>query len=298
MNYQLLGKTALKISEIGFGCMSLGSDDTYNERLIHQAIDEGINYFDTADMYQKGQNEETVGSALKGKRRQVVLATKVGNQWRADGSGWDWNPRGAYILEAIDQSLKRLKTDYIDVYQLHGGTIEDPIDEVIETFEQLQKAGKIRHYGISSIRPNVIREYVKRSHIQSVMMQYSLLDRRAEEASLPLLQTQEIGVVARGTLAGGLLVNKAAKPYLGYSEKEVAEAASAIQKISGVLRTPAQTAIRFSIAQNGIVAAIVGIRSIEQLTEVKGTIDTPLLTEIELNDLRNSIPLNYYEHHR
>ncbi len=286
------------ISEIGFGCMSLGNDDGYNERLIHQAIDEGINYFDTADMYQKGQNEDTVGKALRVKRNQVVVATKVGNQWRPNGSGWDWNPGRGYILGAVEQSLKRLRTDHIDLYQLHGGTINDPIDEVIETFEQLQANGKIRYYGISSIRPNVIREYVKRSHIQSVMMQYSLLDRRAEEACLPLLQEQNIGVLARGTLAGGLLVNKPAKPYLNYSAEEVTRAASSIQKISGILRSPAQSAIRFSLVQSGIISAITGIRTKEQLKEVTDTIGTPPLTEKEISFLRNSIRMNYYDQHQ
>lgn len=286
------------ISEIGFGCMSLGNDDGYNERLIHQAIDEGINYFDTADMYQKGQNEDTVGKALRVKRNQVVVATKVGNQWRPNGSGWDWNPGRDYILGAVEQSLKRLRTDHIDLYQLHGGTINDPIDEVIETFEQLQANGKIRYYGISSIRPNVIREYVKRSHIQSVMMQYSLLDRRAEEACLPLLQEQNIGVLARGTLAGGLLVNKPAKPYLNYSAEEVTRAAFSIQKISGILRSPAQSAIRFSLVQSGIISAITGIRTKEQLKEVTDTIGTPPLTEKEISFLRNSIRMNYYDQHQ
>lgn len=278
--------------------MSLGNDDGYNERLIHQAIDEGINYFDTADMYQKGQNEDTVGKALREKRNRVVVATKVGNQWRPNGSGWDWNPGRDYILGAVEQSLKRLRTDYIDLYQLHGGTINDPIDEVIETFEQLQAIGKIRYYGISSIRPNVIREYVKRSHIQSVMMQYSLLDRRAEEACLPLLQEQNIGVLARGTLAGGLLVNKPAKPYLNYSAEEVTRAASSIQKISGILRSPAQSAIRFSLVQNGIISAITGIRTKEQLKEVTDTMGTPPLTEGEISYLRNSIRMNYYDQHQ
>jgi aryl-alcohol dehydrogenase-like predicted oxidoreductase len=88
--------------------------------------------------------------------KKVIIATKVGNQWRADGSGWDWNPNKDYIISAVEQSLKRLQTDYIDLYQLHGGTMEDPIDETIEAFEQLQKQGKIRYYGISSIRPTVI----------------------------------------------------------------------------------------------------------------------------------------------
>src|SRR4029079_841005 len=125
------------------------------------------------------------------------------NQWKNDGDGWTWNPRKEYILTAIDQSLKRLHTNYIDLYQLHGGTIDDPIDETIEAFELLKKQGKILHYGISSIRPNVIREYVKRSAIVSVMMQYSLADRRPEEAILDLLKQNNISVLARGVLAQG-----------------------------------------------------------------------------------------------
>lgn len=168
--------------------MSLRNDHNENTRIIHHAIDLGINFFDTADLYDKGTNEISLGKALKGKREQVMLATKVGNQWRANGSGWDWNPRKEYILQAIDKSLERLQTDHIDLYQLHGGTIEDPMDETIEAFELLQQQGKIRYYGISSIRPNVIREYIKRSSISSVMMQYSLLDRRPEETCLDLLK--------------------------------------------------------------------------------------------------------------
>ncbi len=152
--------------------------------LVQEALEQGINYFDTADLYQHGAVESVLGRAFSGKRKQVILATKVGNQWRPDGSGWDWNPSKNYILNEVDESLQRLQTDYIDLYQLHGGTLEDPIDEVIETFESLQKAGKIRYYGISSVRPNVIREYAKRSSIISVMMQYSLIDRRPEEEML------------------------------------------------------------------------------------------------------------------
>lgn len=128
MHYNQLGKSNIKISEVSFGCMSLKGSKKENIQLIHQAIEHGINYFDTADLYDAGENEKVVGEALKGLRQDVVLATKVGNELRADGSGWDWNPRKSYILKAVDKSLKRLKTDYIDLYQLHGGTLDDPID--------------------------------------------------------------------------------------------------------------------------------------------------------------------------
>ena len=142
-------------------------------------------------------------------------------------SGWRWDPSKTYIKEAVKDSLKRLNTDYIDLYQLHGGTIEDRIDETIEAFEELKTEGLIRYYGISSIRPNVIREYAAKSNMVSVMMQYSLLDRRPEETMLPLLDEHGISVVTRGSLAKGLLSEKALervekfeKGYLDYSVAE------------------------------------------------------------------------------
>jgi len=157
MEYTSLGKSTLEISRIGFGAMSLKIGKDANAKLLHEAVAHGVNFFDTADLYDKGMNEESIGTALKEKRKELIIATKAGNQWRADGSGWDWNPNPKYILECVENSLQRLQTDYIDLYQLHGGTLEDPIDEIIGTFEQLKAQGKIRYYGISSIRPNVIR---------------------------------------------------------------------------------------------------------------------------------------------
>jgi aryl-alcohol dehydrogenase-like predicted oxidoreductase len=297
MHYKTLGKSALSISEIGFGCMSLGTDDNANTLLIGRALEKGINFFDTADLYQQGQNEISVGRALQQKRKEVIIATKVGNQWRADGSGWDWNPRKEYILQAADKSLARLQTDYIDLYQLHGGTLDDPIDETIEAFERLQQQGKIRYYGISSIRPNTIREYVKRSNIVSVMMQYSLLDRRPEETAIPLLLENNIGLLARGSLAKGLLVNKPAAPYLNYSETQTGLAAEAIQRLSGPLRNAAQTAVQFVLQQPGIACAVTGIRTEEQLDEIAAA---PLvaLSAAERGLLAQSIPANYYDAHR
>jgi aryl-alcohol dehydrogenase-like predicted oxidoreductase len=298
MLYKTLGKSTLNISKIGFGCMSLKDNQAENEKIIHKAIDEGINYFDTADLYDKGRNEASLGQAIKGKRDKVIIATKVGNQWRNEGSGWDWNPSKKYILTAIEGSLQRLQTDYVDLYQLHGGTMEDPIDETIEAFEQLQKEGKIRYYGISSIRPNVIREYIKRSNIVSVMMQYSLLDRRPEETILELLKEFNIGVLARGSVASGLLVNKPPKPYLNYVADEVSKAVRAVNRISSNNRNSAQTAIRYVLENEAITAAIVGIRTMEQLEEAIKTIKTPKLTSEEIATLINALPANTYDQHR
>jgi aryl-alcohol dehydrogenase-like predicted oxidoreductase len=298
MNYKILGNSNLDISEIAFGCMSLDRNTAENESLIHQALAKGINFYDTADLYQHGENEVMLGKALKGNRNNAIIATKVGNQWRNDGSGWDWNPSPAYIRTAVEESLRRLNTDYIDLYQLHGGTIEDPIDDIIAVFELLQQQGKIRYYGISSIRPNVIREYVRRSNITSVMMQYSLLDRRPEEASLDLLKGNGIGVLARGGVARGLLAGKPAEAYLNYTPQEVASASATIARVSGKERTPAQTALRFVLSQPAISAAIVGIRTLPQLEDAANVSATPLLTAADQVSLENSLNVNYYDQHR
>jgi aryl-alcohol dehydrogenase-like predicted oxidoreductase len=298
MKYQILGKSSLNISKIGFGCMSLKPDQKDFNQIIDVAIDLGINYFDTADLYDKGMNETLLGKAFKGKRDKVIIATKAGNQWRADGSGWDWNPRKDYILKCADESLKRLQVDYIDLFQSHGGTMEDNIDETIEAFEILVKQGKIRHYGLSSIRPNVIREFVKRSNIVSVMTQYNLLDRRPEESTLQLLHENNIGVLVRGSVASGLLVNKPAKPYLNFNESQVAAAAKAIQSVSSNERNAAQTAIQYVLKNPVVTAAVVGIRTMEQLKEAVETIDKKPLTEEEMKILKESVPVNFYEQHR
>lgn len=278
--------------------MSLQGDAAANELIIKRALELGINYFDTADLYDKGENEIKLGNLLKADRQRAIISTKVGNEWRPDGSGWDWNASKGYIIGAVEESLKRLQTDYIDLYQLHGGMIDDPIDETIEAFEQLKAQGKIRYYGISSIRPNVIREYVKRSNIVSVMMQYSLLDRRPEEEALQLLKESNIGVVTRGSVAQGLLVDKPAKAYLGWSSDQVAHTANAIHSITGKTESPAQTAIRFALQNNAINSAVIGIRTLDQLEDVAKAPDLGLLSEHEINILQQSANPQLYTEHR
>lgn len=300
MQYQLLGRSALRVSVVGFGCMSLGEGGPDTERLIHRAIELGINFFDTADLYNKGLNETCIGRILTGRREQVIVATKVGNQWHGDGSGWDWNPRKAYILRAVEESLRRLRTDRIDLYQLHGGTIDDPIDETIEAFELLQQQGKIRYYGLSSIRPNVIREYIRRSRIVSVMMQYSLADRRPEESCLGMLREAGIGVLARGAVMRGLLAGKKPIEYLGHSAAEMAEAAERVRQVAAGRRSerPGRIAIRWVLDREAVTSAVVGIRTMEQLEDAVGAAEEDRLTEKEARVLQTALMVRRYEEHR
>lgn len=297
MQYQKLGNSELFVSEVSFGCMSLGKDHAENAKIIHRSIDLGINFLDTADMYDKGLNEESVGKAIKGNRKKILLATKVGNQWRADGSGWDWNPRKTYILKAVKESLKRLGTDYIDLYQLHGGTLEDPFDECMEAFELLQKQGLIRSYGISSIRPNVIKKWVTKSNLSSVMTQYSLLDRRPEEFSLSFLEDHNVGVLVRGALAKGLLGSKPATQYLEYLPAEVTKAQTALKALDQPSRSTAQSAIRYCLDHTAVTSVVSGASSIEQIQENVGSSDSPALSLAERIDIQTSIrPLQYKKH--
>ena len=299
MEFLPLGASGPIVSRIGFGCMSLPvAEPGECVRLLHRAIDAGINLIDTADLYDRGRNEELVGLALQGRRERVVLATKVGNRWRPDASGWDWDPSPAHIMKAVEGSLRRLKTDWIDLYQLHGGTLEDPIDETIAAFEQLKESGKIRCYGISSIRPNVIREWISRSSATSLMTQYSLADRRPEEEVLPLVAERGIGVLARGVLCKGLLCGKQASVYLEHGRDAMAAASAAVHGCSHAGRTPAQTAIRYALHQGEVSSAIVGARTLEQVEDMASTFFSPRLSVEEHRMLSECIPVLRYSDHR
>ncbi|RUT28096.1 aldo/keto reductase [Paenibacillus zeisoli] len=269
MKKNRLGQSDLYVSEIGFGCMSIGTEEKTAIHLIHEALEQGINFLDTADLYDQGRNEELVGKAIRGKRDQIILATKVGNRRIEGQEGWVWDPSPTYIKSAVKESLRRLGTDYIDLYQLHGGTLEDPIDETIETFEELKREGIIRQYGISSIRPNVILEYVNRSGIVSVMSQYSLLDRRPEEQILPLLAKHGISLIARGPLAKGILTedgeHKSEKGYLDYTPKQLAVLREDLRKISNNRGSLHQTALRYPLYHPAVAAIIPGASSVQQI---------------------------------
>ena len=298
MEYKILGKSTLNISRIGFGTMSLKPDQPDFSTIIEAAIDKGINYFDTADIYDKGENETMLGKVFKGRRDKVIIATKAGNQWREDGSGWDWNPRKDYILKCAEESLKRLQTDYLDLFQLHGGTMEDDIEESIEAFEILLQQGKILNYGLSSIRPNVIREHIKHGTMVSAMTQYSLLDKRPEESTLNLLQENNIGVVARGSVASGLLIDKQAKEYLGYTEAEVIQAKDLLDHMSDGNKKSSQIAIQYVLNHPAVTSAIIGMRTMEQLEDAVKAVALPPLSADQMNILHKEIPAKVYVEHR
>jgi len=302
MKKNRLGQSELFVSEIGLGCMSLGTEEAHAVRIIHEALDAGVNFLDTADLYDAGRNEELVGLAIRGRRSEVIVATKVGNRRIPGREGWVWDPSKAYIKQAVRDSLRRLGTDYIDLYQLHGGTIDDPIDETIEAFEELKREGLIRHYGISSIRPNVIREYARRSNIVSLMSQYSMLDRRPEEETLRLIEGRGISLIARGPLAGGILTEggaaKAERDYLDYSREELPEVRRRLLELCGNGRTLVQTAIRYALADPAVATVIPGASSLEQLRLNLSAASAPPLAEEELAAIRAVTRANRYEQHR
>lgn len=302
MKKNRLGQSELFVSEIGLGCMSLGTEEARAVRIIHEALDAGVNFLDTADLYDEGRNEELVGLAIRGRRSEVIVATKVGNRRIPGREGWVWDPSKAYIKQAVRDSLRRLGTDYIDLYQLHGGTIEDPTDETIEAFEELKREGLIRYYGISSIRPNVIREYARRSNIVSLMSQYSMLDRRPEEETLRLIEGRGIGLIARGPLAGGILTEggaaKAERDYLDYSREELPEVRRRLLELCGNGRTLVQTAIRYALADPAVATVIPGASSLEQLRLNLSAASAPPLSEEELAAIRAVTRANRYEQHR
>lgn len=308
MKKRQLGKSDIEISDLTLGCMSLGTDMQQGRKMIDYALDKGINHLDTADLYNFGENEKIVGEAIKHRRSDVVVTTKVGNHFNEENpdDGWFWDPSKKYIHEAARASLRRLNTDYIDVYMLHGGTLEDPIDETIEAFEELKKDGLIRAYGISSIRPNVFREYALRSSIDILMTQYSLLDRRPEESLLPLAEQNQISVVSRGPLAKGLLSNKAAqvldkKGKDGYLDYSYSELKSLYYELEQALpeNTLQQLAMYYVSNHPAVTSTVFGASSLEQLEQniaVHQTINE--ITDAAYPILQQLTKASQYQQHR
>ncbi|MCM3721988.1 aldo/keto reductase [Solibacillus isronensis] len=266
MKKRQLGTSNLHISEISLGCMSLPPNPAEAEEVIHAAIDAGINYYDTADLYNQGDNEKVVGAALKQHRNNIYLASKVGNRWEEGKEGWSWDTSANYINKAVRDSLQRLQTDYLDLYQLHGGTTEDNWEEITDTFESLKKEGLIREYGISSIRPNVFMPYLQNSNAISNMMQFNIFDERASEFFEPIQQTGA-SVVTRGSIAKGLLTNEwrtRLKSFMSYDEPA---AKDVLQKIEQQFGDVHATALAFNLQYPAVASTVIGARTVAQLQQ-------------------------------
>lgn len=289
-------QSTFQFPKVGLGCMSLPESYFASEKIIHAAIDSGISFFDTADLYQKGQNESNIGKAIQSKRAQLILATKVGNEWNADGSAWSWNPRKAYILNAVEESLRRLRTDYLDLYQLHGGMIDDPWDETLEAFEILKSQGKIKAFGISSIRPNVIRKVMSTNPPATIMMQYNPLDRRPEEAVFPFLEKTNTRVLVRGAFAKGILIDKPLDGFLDLPKEKVGKIKVEIQKLGF---SPEAVLIRYGLMEKAVSTLIIGASSEEQVEKLqKGFEESDDIPDELIKELKSKFTSNRYQDHR
>ncbi len=211
MQYRTLGKTGWNVSTVSMGCWGIGGqwgpvEEKQALDTINAALDAGVNLFDTADGYGCGQSEIYTGKALKSKRSEVYIATKVGNWGRRQGDPLGY--RTIYsIINCCHASLYRLDTDYIDLYQCHIGTPEHP-EIFVEAFELLKKEGKIRHYAISTNDLNSLKALNSEGACASCQINYSLLNRRPENDILPHCLDNNIGVLLRGPIAQGLLADK------------------------------------------------------------------------------------------
>jgi aryl-alcohol dehydrogenase-like predicted oxidoreductase len=221
MEYRRLGRAGVKVSSLGVGCNQFGlsMDEKAAERVVHYAIDQGINLFDTSDRYQDGLSEEFLGKALKGRRSEVVLGTKFG------AGGGKYTPskeRGPnygggsryYILKAVEASLRRLQTDHIDLYQIHLPDRTTPIEETLRTLDDLVRMGKVRYIGCSNFRAFQVYEAMetsKRLNLESFVTdqeQYNVIERGIEDEMVPCYRTYGLGLLPYFPLAGGLLTGK------------------------------------------------------------------------------------------
>jgi len=210
-----LGRSGLTVSALGLGCMGMSdfygpSEEATNLATLHHALDIGIDFLDTADMYGVGENERLLGKVLRERRDEVVLATKFGNVRAPDGAFLRIDGSPEYVREACDASLKRLGVDHIDLYYQHRVDRSVPIEDTVGAMAELVKAGKVRHLGLSEASAATIRRAAKVHPIDALQSEYSLWSRDVEDEILPTLRELGIGFVAYSPLGRGFLTGKIA----------------------------------------------------------------------------------------
>ncbi|MFF6979752.1 aldo/keto reductase [Streptomyces sp. NPDC008343] len=313
MQYVKLGSTGLDVSRICLGCMTYGLPDrgahewTLDEEasrpLIRQALDAGINFFDTANVYSDGTSEKIVGKALRdfARRDEIVLATKVHGRMRPGANGAGLSRKA--IMSEIDHSLARLGTEYVDLYQIHRFDPHTPVEETMEALHDLVKAGKVRYIGASSMYAWQFSkmQYTAERHgwTKFVSMQnyYNLLYREEEREMLPLCADQGVGVLpwsplARGRLTRdwGTVTDRSASDNFGSrlyvdSDRVVVEAVTRVANERGVPR--AQVALAWVLHQDTVTAPIIGAAKPQHLKDAAAAVELEL-TDKELEELQQS----------
>ncbi|WP_323704810.1 aldo/keto reductase [Mammaliicoccus sp. Dog046] len=293
-------KSGIEISEVGLGCMSLGTDLEHAETIVDEAIQQGITYFDTADLYDYGHNEEILGKLLKKYQNDIVIGSKVGNHFNKEKQTHFWDPSKEHIMNSIKDSLHRLNLDQLDLYMLHGGTIEDDKDESIEAFERLKEEGLIRAYGISSIRPNVIRYYLENSNIETIMMQFSLIDNRPEDL-IEEIDEHGVKILARGPLSKGLLTDKSTKVLQnkfndGLLDYNYNDLSSTIEKLNTEFDQLSAVTLNYLKSFDALGSIITGASSREQLKDSIQHYNTTM-TEEQIKHARAIVKDIQYQNH-
>jgi len=285
MEFRKLGGSTLDVSVISYGAWSIGGPPFWKEKdgrvsmsAIKQAFQTGITLFDTAPVYGFGYSEELIGKALKEHRKEVIIATKCGLRWNQKQNIFRSLKRQS-ILEEIDLSLKRLQTDYIDLYQVHWPDSATPIRETMETLKDIQDAGKIKYIGLSNFSVQQITESMKYASIISLQPPYNLYSREIEKDIIPFCIKNNIGIVAYSPLASGILAGKYTKDtkfqdwrgkfgamfkkniYPGLIDKT--EMLKEYLSKSG--RNIIHFAINWVLSREGIASAIVGANTAEQV---------------------------------
>jgi aryl-alcohol dehydrogenase-like predicted oxidoreductase len=312
MQKRHLGKSGLSVSALGLGCMGMSefygrTNDDESIKTIHYALDSGINFFDTADMYGMGKNEELVGEAIINRRKEVFLATKFGVIRGKDGSFLPNNGRPEYVPVACEASLRRLGIDYIDLYYLHGPDPSTPIEDTIGAMAELVRAGKVRFVGISNISPDGIRKANSVHPITVLQSEYSLWDRTVENEILPVCRELGIGFVCYSPLGRGSLTGRIKRvedlseddarrshprflPENYRKNLRLIDRIEEIAKIKGCL--PAQLAIAWLLAQGDDIVPIPGSKTIKHLEENIKALDIKLSID-ELEQIDKAAPRGF-----